>query len=84
MVQDLIWQSGNENSGFYLYDHDKLYQVIVQNEMRQQPTLLIGVTFALLDFAEKYSVKLRYTTVMETGGMRDEKKNLRGRQFMIF
>ena len=76
MVQDLIWQSGNENSGFYLYDHDKLYQVIVQNEMRQQPTLLIGVTFALFDFAEKYSVKLRYTTVMETGGMKGRKEEL--------
>lgn len=76
MVNDLIIESGNANSNFYLYDHDKLYQVLVQNELKQQPSLLIGVTFALLDFAEKRSAKLNYTTVIETGGMKGRKEEM--------
>jgi phenylacetate-coenzyme A ligase PaaK-like adenylate-forming protein len=76
MVNELITESRNANSDFYLYDHDKLYQVLIQNEIRQQPTLLIGVTFALLDFAEKLSIELKYTTVMETGGMKGRKEEM--------
>lgn len=76
MVNDLIAESRIANSNFYLYDHDKLYQVLVQNEIKQQPSLLIGVTFALLDFAEQHSIKLKYTTVMETGGMKGRKEEM--------
>jgi phenylacetate-coenzyme A ligase PaaK-like adenylate-forming protein len=76
MVNDLIIESGNTDSNFYLYDHDKLYQVLVQNEIKQQPSLLIGVTFALLDFAEQHSIKLKYTTVIETGGMKGRKEEI--------
>ena len=70
MVSDLINLSDNSYSGFYLDDHEKLYQAIIHNEIREQPTLLLGVSFALLDFAEKYSIKLRHTIIMETGGMK--------------
>jgi len=76
MVHHLILESANSQSGFYLYDHEKLYQILLQNELRKQPTLLIGVTFALLDFAEKYSIKLNYTTIMETGGMKGRKEEI--------
>ena len=61
---------------FTLYDHEKLYQSIIHNEIPEQPTLLIGVTFALLDFAEKYSIKLSYTTIMETGGMKGRREEI--------
>ncbi|MEP6927983.1 MAG: acyl transferase [Ginsengibacter sp.] len=76
MVNDLIEESNNAHSGFYLYDQEKLYQALVHNEIRQQPTLLLGVTFALLDFAEKYSMKLRHTTIMETGGMKGRREEI--------
>lgn len=76
MVHHLILESAHSQSGFYLYDHEKLYQILLQNELKKQPTLLIGVTFALLDFAEKYSVKLNYTTIMETGGMKGRKEEV--------
>jgi len=74
MVDDLIKESGNAFSGFYLHDHEKLYEALVQNEKKEQPVLLIGVTFALLDFAEKYSMNLQHTTVMETGGMKGRRE----------
>lgn len=76
MVNDLINESENAYSGFYLHNHEKLYQAIVHNEIREQPVLLIGVTFALLDFAEKYSMKLSHTTIMETGGMKGRREEI--------
>lgn len=76
MIDDLIKQSTNGNSGFYLYDTEKLYNILIENEGKKQPTLLIGVTYALLDFAEKYKMNLRYTTVMETGGMKGRREEI--------
>ena len=44
--------------------------------MKQQKTLLIGVTFGLLDFAESYPQQLKHTIVMETGGMKGRRKEM--------
>ncbi len=76
MVHELIGQSGHRDSGFYLYDHEALYAVLQQLERQGQKTLLIGVTFALLDFAEKYAMSLRHTVVMETGGMKGRRREI--------
>jgi Acyl-protein synthetase, LuxE len=76
MANDLIKESNNAYGGFYLNNEEELYQALLHNESRQQPTLLIGVTFALLDFAEKYSMQLVYTTVMETGGMKGRREEI--------
>ena len=76
MVNELIKKSENPASGFYLNEHEKLYRTIVHNEITKQPTLLLGVTFSLLDFAEKYSMKLKHTTVMETGGMKGRREEI--------
>ena len=76
MVDHLIKVSGHSHSGFYLHNYDKLYHALVYNEIRKQRVLLIGVTFALLDFSEKYSMKLNHTTVMETGGMKGRREEI--------
>lgn len=76
MVHELIGNSGHPDSGFYLYEHDTLYELLQRLEQRQQKTLLIGVTFALLDFAEKYALSLRHTVVMETGGMKGRRREI--------
>jgi hypothetical protein len=76
MVNDLIAASGHEESGFYLYEHQKLAEVLTRNEKNQQKTLLIGVTFALLDFAEHFKKPLQHTIVMETGGMKGRRKEI--------
>ena len=47
-----------------------------QLEDQQQKTLLIGVTYALLDFAEQFPMQLSSTIVMETGGMKGRRKEL--------
>lgn len=76
MVDDLIRKSENKSSGFYLYDHQKLKDVLLQNEKDEQPTLLIGVTYALLEFSEQNKLQLSNTIIMETGGMKGRREEL--------
>ena len=76
MTDELIKASNNSLSGFYLYDYEKLHSTILHNELLKLPTLLIGVTYALLDFAEAYPMQLRNTIVMETGGMKGRREEL--------
>lgn len=76
MVNNLIKKTNNTRSGFYLNNHDKLYQALVRNEITETPTLLIGVTYALLDFAQSHQMKLKNTLVMETGGMKGKREEI--------
>lgn len=76
MVDELIRQSGHPLSGFYLYEHATLQQTLQQTEQQQQPVLLIGVTFALLDLAEKFPMPLQHTVIMETGGMKGRRHEM--------
>jgi phenylacetate-coenzyme A ligase PaaK-like adenylate-forming protein len=76
MTQDLITQSGNANSGFFLYNHEELNQVLELQKQAGKPTLLIGVTFALLDFIDAYQIDFPELVVMETGGMKGRRKEM--------
>lgn len=76
MVNELISQSGHPHSGFYLNDHDKLGDTLAENERAGQPTILIGVTFGLLDFAEHVHLPLTHTILIETGGMKGRREEL--------
>lgn len=71
MVQEMIQRSGKPESGFYLYEHEKLAETL---QTLKQPVLLIGVTFALLDFAERFQLELPNVIVMETGGMKGRRE----------
>ena len=76
MADKLIQQSGHPLSGFYLNEWEKLHHTLATLEKEKQKTLLIGVTFALLDFATVFPMKLQYTTIMETGGMKGRREEL--------
>lgn len=76
MAADLINQSENADSGFYLYNHGELYLQLVKQKANGKPTLLIGVTFALLDFVEQYQLDFPELIVMETGGMKGRRKEM--------
>lgn len=76
MVRDLIAKTEHEKSGFHLHDLQKLKDTILELERSEQKTLLIGVTFALLDFAEKFPMQLDHVTIMETGGMKGRREEL--------
>ena len=76
MADKLMQQSRHPQSGFYLDEFEKLKNTLQSLEKQQQKTLLIGVTFALLDFAEQYHLPLKYTTIMETGGMKGRREEM--------
>ena len=76
MADSLIKQSKHPSSGFYLNELDKLQKTLSLLEKDKQKTLLLGVTFALLDFAEQYPMPLKHTTIMETGGMKGRREEL--------
>jgi len=76
MVDELIRLSGHSESGFYLFDFEKLYHILEKLEKDRQRTLVIGVGFALMDFAEKYSMQLSHTIIMETGGMKGRREEI--------
>jgi len=76
MVDDLISKSRSEHSGFYLHNFDELNEKILYLEKKKEKTLLIGVSYALLDFTEKYQFSLKNTLVMETGGMKGQRKEM--------
>ncbi len=76
MCAGLISLSGDPDSGFYLHNLDELAARIRQKEKEGKKTLLIGVSFALLDFAENFPMPLAHTTIMETGGMKGRRKEL--------
>ena len=76
MATDLIKQSGNVDSGFYLYNHKELYRQLIKQQAAGKPSLLIGVTFALLDFVENFRLDFPELIVMETGGMKGRRKEM--------
>jgi phenylacetate-coenzyme A ligase PaaK-like adenylate-forming protein len=74
MIQHLIQESQNTASGFYLNNFDDLHNAI--QTYSHSNIFLIGVTFALLDFAEQYTCNHNNLIVMETGGMKGRKKEM--------
>lgn len=76
MVDDLIQKSKHPESGFYLDNLKDLSETLNKLEAEKQKTLLIGVSFALLDVVEQFQFNLKHTIVMETGGMKGRRKEI--------
>lgn len=76
MFDQLIKASNHPKSGFYLNNLDELKATIEALKKAKQKTLLLGVTYALLDLAETGVVLTDDFTVMETGGMKGRRKEL--------
>lgn len=76
MMDSLIRKSENPSSGFYLHEHEKLESILMRNEAEGQKTLLLGVSFALLDFLENRKFRLKHSTILETGGMKGRRKEI--------
>ena len=76
MVNSLIDRSAHPSSGFYLHNLGELHQKLIALEQKGSKTMLIGVSFALLDLVEQFPSTLKNTMVMETGGMKGRRKEL--------
>ena len=66
------------SGGFYLDDYEKLIADMAHDP---KPKILLGVSYALWDLAERYAPKLENTIVMETGGMKGHRKELPKAEF---
>ena len=71
MADRLIAEAGS--GGFYLDEYEKL---IADMEADSKPKILLGVSYALWDLAERYTPQLRDTIVMETGGMKGYREEI--------
>lgn len=77
MVDCLIKSTHNPESGFYLYNMEELVRKLERLNKVNQKVLLLGVSFALIDLAEKFKFKLNdRTIIMETGGMKGRRKEI--------
>jgi hypothetical protein len=82
MVGKLIELSKNDHSRFYLGDDELTGWIQLREHFLAKPgyeekkNILLGVTYALLDFAKKKSWQLNNTIIMETGGMKGRKKEM--------
>ncbi len=76
MAEYLMQESGHPENGFYLNNLDQLVSQLSKLDSQSQPVILLGVTYALMDLAERYNLALKHVIVMETGGMKGRKKEI--------
>jgi phenylacetate-coenzyme A ligase PaaK-like adenylate-forming protein len=76
MVDDLLKQSKHPKSGYFLHNHNQLFNTLNDLKQAKQKTILIGVTYALLDFVEQFKIDFPELIVMETGGMKGKRKEM--------
>jgi hypothetical protein len=75
MVKELISQSADSDSGFYLKELPELVELIRILKSSGKKIVLFGVAYALLDLAE-LQPDLSSVTLIETGGMKGRRKEL--------
>lgn len=75
MADRLIRQGGG---GFYLHDHDALLRDL---HAHRGPKILLGVSYALWDLADRKPGPLPGTIVMETGGMKGRRREMPREEF---
>jgi len=71
MMNELINETKKKESGFYLYDYEKLSKIIDFLEKNKRKTILIGIIPSLFSFGKLFPKKLNHTIIMETGGMKN-------------
>lgn len=76
MVKKLADLTGNNAGGFFLDNSDALLRAVGDAHRANLKVLLFGVTFALLDLAEKHPCNLSDVIIMETGGMKGRRHEM--------
>lgn len=85
MVDFLMKKSAKPENGYFLYNHQELFELLQKLGQENKKVILFGVSFALLDFLdychserseESVSIRSEYLTVIETGGMKGRKEEM--------
>ena len=81
----LMKKSAKPENGYFLYNHQELFELLQKLGQENKKVILFGVSFALLDFLdychserseESVSIRSEYLTVIETGGMKGRKEEM--------
>ncbi len=76
MMDAFVKRSNYKQSGFYANNLQEVANILLENKKQNIPTVLFGVTYALLDLAENYDLNLSDTIIFETGGMKGRRQEL--------
>jgi phenylacetate-coenzyme A ligase PaaK-like adenylate-forming protein len=83
MVDFLMKKSRKPENGYFLYNHQELFELLQKLGKENKKVILFGVSFALLDFLDYLENKtsdLRLQTsdliIIETGGMKGRKEEM--------
>lgn len=81
MVDFLMKKSGKPENGYFLYNHQELFELLQKLGKEDKKVILFGVSFALLDFLDSFpnTPILQFSnslTIIETGGMKGRKAEM--------
>jgi phenylacetate-coenzyme A ligase PaaK-like adenylate-forming protein len=76
MVEKILLKSNRQMGGFFLNELSDLKQKLIEAQQQGLKIMLFGVTFALLDMAENFPLKIPDAIIIETGGMKGRRKEL--------
>lgn len=76
MANYFVEETRHRGSDFYLDNFEELNEKIEELERQGVNYVLLGVSYALLDFMEAFPQKIKRGRVMETGGMKGRRKEL--------
>ena len=82
MVDYLMKKSGKPENGYFLYNHQELFNLIQELQNEDKKIILFGVSFALLDYLDFCKTqqllhsKTQQLTIIETGGMKGRKEEM--------
>lgn len=80
MVKELMNISNNIGF-FFTNEYELIFEKLKFLEKSKKKTIIIGVSFALIDLIKFSKIKLKNTIVIETGGMKGRKKELIREEF---
>ncbi len=80
MVDFLMKKSAKPENGYFLYNHQELFELLQELGQENKKVILFGVSFALLDFLDSKNdfttLQINDFTVIETGGMKGRKEEM--------
>jgi len=76
MIRELMERSGERGNGFFLHDHEGLRARLREPLPAGKKRMLIGLAYALLDFAGAFPGRYHDLIVVETGGMKGNRPEM--------
>ncbi len=83
MVRHFMHVSNEQHKdAFYQHDFAALYHALSTSDFSNKRPVIFGVSFALLDFAEAYTLDMENSIIIETGGMKGRRREIQKSQLI--